>query len=238
MPSFGRRWGRCRSSKAILTTEDTEVSNLTFFVFRQRYDLNHLLLVVNDVDVISVLSSRITLSKCFCASATVYVFVVMPLCLCLLFDLVPVQQLVMSRLRRVAELGVFAGRTLGANRLEIDGGEDHVLRLSAAGSSFLEQGYCGLAAARASKHVDVQVRHSCCLSPVDVTSICLARGKSATELFLHFPMQKLTNRANPLILWDLLSRMDIGGHACGHVLAHPSGVNPSVETILDWHTCH
>jgi len=37
-------------------------------------------------------------------------------------------------------------------------------------------------------------------------------------------MQKLTNRANPLILWDLLSRMDIGGHACGHVLAYRSAV--------------
>src|ERR1017187_10329444 len=81
----------------------------------------------------------------------------------------------MSGVRRIAELRVFAGGTLGANGFEINGREDGVLRLGAAGGSFLEQRYRGLAAARAMKDVDVEVRHGS--SPVDGASICLARYK-------------------------------------------------------------
>src|SRR5271169_1378238 len=87
-------------------------------------------------------------------------------------SLVPVEQLVMGSLGRIAKLGVFAGGTLGANGLQIDRREDGVLRLGASGSSFLEQRNRGLAAARAMKDVDIQVRHGG--SPVVVMSICPA----------------------------------------------------------------
>ena len=73
---------------------------------------------------------------------------------------------------RIAKLGVFTGRTLSADGLQIDGREDGVLRLGASGSSFLEQRNGGLAAARAMKDVDIQVRHGG--SPVVATSICFA----------------------------------------------------------------
>ena len=45
----------------------------------------------------------------------------------------------MSGVGGVAELRVLAGGTLGADRLEIDGRKDGVLRLGAARSPFLEQ---------------------------------------------------------------------------------------------------
>ena len=93
--------------------------------------------------------------------------------------LVPVQQLVMRGVGRIAELRVLAGGTLGADRLQIDGREDGVLGLGAAGSSFLEQRNRGLAAARAMKDVDVQVRHGG--SPVVVTSIGLAPTVRANQ---------------------------------------------------------
>src|ERR1019366_6850673 len=78
----------------------------------------------------------------------------------------------MSGVGGIAELGVFASGTLGANRFEIDGREDGVLGLGTTGSFFLEQRYRGLAAARAVKDVDVQVRHG--RAPVVARSICFA----------------------------------------------------------------
>src|ERR1035441_2908427 len=86
----------------------------------------------------------------------------------------------MGRIRCVPELGVFTGGALSANRFEINGREDGVLGLGTTGSFFLEQRYRGLAAARALKDVDVQVRHG--RSPVVATSISLAGN-------LYFPMQ-------------------------------------------------
>src|SRR5450755_3088210 len=77
----------------------------------------------------------------------------------------------MSGVRSIAELRVFAGGTLGADRFQIDRREDGVLGFGPARSSFLEQRYRGLAAARAMKDVDIQVRHDG--SPVVGTSICL-----------------------------------------------------------------
>jgi len=86
--------------------------------------------------------------------------------------LVPIQQLVMSRVRRIAKLGVLAGRTLSANRLEINRRKDGVLGLGTPRGSFLEQRYRRLTAARAMKDVNMQVRHD--ISPVVQASICLA----------------------------------------------------------------
>ena len=84
----------------------------------------------------------------------------------------PVQQLVMSRVRRIAKLSVLAGGTLSPNRLEINRRKDGVLGLSTPGGSFLEQRYRGLTAARAMKDVNIQVRDDS--SPVVEASICLA----------------------------------------------------------------
>src|SRR5215469_15341368 len=88
----------------------------------------------------------------------------------------PVKQLVMSRVRRIAKLGVLAGRTLSADRLEINRRKDGVLGLDAPGGSFLEQRYRGLTAARAMKDVNIQARHDS--SPVVEESICLARKEA------------------------------------------------------------
>ena len=84
----------------------------------------------------------------------------------------PVQQLVMSRVRRIAKLGVLAGGTLSPNRLEINRRKDGVLGLGTSGGSFLEQRYRGLTAARAMKDVNIQLRHDS--FPVVEASICLA----------------------------------------------------------------
>ena len=92
----------------------------------------------------------------------------------------PVKQLVMSRVRRIAKLGVLAGRTLSADRLEINRRKDAVLGLDAPGGSFLEQRYRGLTAARAMKDVNIQVRHDS--TPVVEESICLARKKPAAAI--------------------------------------------------------
>src|SRR5215469_17332820 len=88
----------------------------------------------------------------------------------------PVKQLVMSRVRRIAKLGVLAGRTLSADRLEINRRKDGVLGLDAPGGSFLEQRYRGLTAARAMKNVNIQARHDS--SPVVEGSICLSRKEA------------------------------------------------------------
>lgn len=69
--------------------------------------------------------------------------------------LVPIQQLVMSRVRRIAKLDVLAGGTLSANRLEINRRKDGVLGLDNPWGSFLEQRYRGLTAARAMKDVNI-----------------------------------------------------------------------------------
>jgi len=88
----------------------------------------------------------------------------------------PNQQLVMSRVRRIAKLGVLAGGTLSADRLEVNRRKDGVLGIGTPGGSFLEQRYCGLTAARAMKDVNIQVRHDS--SPVVEASICLARKEA------------------------------------------------------------
>jgi hypothetical protein len=59
----------------------------------------------------------------------------------------------------VAELGVLAGGALGANRLQIDGGEDSVLGLDNAGGLFFEECHRGLPAAGTLKYVNIQARH-------------------------------------------------------------------------------
>jgi len=82
----------------------------------------------------------------------------------------------MSRARRIAKLGVLAGGTLSADRLEINRRKDGVLGLDTPGGSFLEQRYRGLTAARAMKDVNIQVRHDS--SPVVEESICLARKEA------------------------------------------------------------
>ena len=89
--------------------------------------------------------------------------------------LVPIQQLVMSRVRRIAKLGVLAGGTLSANRLEINRRKDGVLGLGTPRGSFLEQRYRRLTAARAMKDVNMQVRHD--ISPVVQASIYASRRK-------------------------------------------------------------
>ena len=81
----------------------------------------------------------------------------------------PVKKLVMSRVRRIAKLGVLAGGTLSADRLEINRRKDGVLGLGTPGGSFLEQRYRGLTAARAMKDVNIQVCHDS--SPVVEASI-------------------------------------------------------------------
>src|ERR1019366_5177929 len=78
----------------------------------------------------------------------------------------------MCGVRSVAELGMLAGGTLCPDRLEINRREDGVLRFGAARGSFLEQGNGRLAAARAMKNVDIQVRHG--RAPVVARSICFA----------------------------------------------------------------
>jgi len=92
----------------------------------------------------------------------------------------PVQQLVMSRVRRIAKLGVLAGGTLSADRLEINRRKDGVLGLGTPGGSFLEQRYRGLTAARAMKDVNIQVRHDS--SPVGEASICSPEKKPAATI--------------------------------------------------------
>jgi hypothetical protein len=53
--------------------------------------------------------------------------------------LIPVNQFVVRGLGAVAKLSVLAGRALGANRFEIDDGEDGVLGLDNAGGLFFEK---------------------------------------------------------------------------------------------------
>ena len=98
----------------------------------------------------------------------------------------PVKQLVMSRVRRIAKLGVLAGGTLSSNRLEINRRKDGVLGLGTPGGSFLEQRYRGLTAARAMKDVNIQPRHDS--SPVVEESIRLARKEARMESLFSFPV--------------------------------------------------
>lgn len=56
-----------------------------------------------------------------------------------------------------------------------------------------------------------------------------------------FKSQSLTNKqARTEAIWSGIETNRVGAHrlkANGTLMAHRSGVNPSVETIFGWHTC-